>query len=70
VPADASLEIRIRPAHQAAVTRLAIDLCWSMPDGQGKAHAEALIPIRRVLGGGWPVWPAYLASVRLLRSLD
>jgi hypothetical protein len=70
VPANASLEIHVRPACEAAVTRFLIDLRWAMPNGQGRAHAEALVPIRRVLGNGWSGWPAYLAGVRLLRSLD
>ena len=69
VPANAELEMRIRPVCEAAVTRLNIDLVWSAPGGQRSAHAEALIPIRRLLGTGWPGWPAYLAGVRLLRSL-
>jgi hypothetical protein len=70
VPADATIEMQQRPVFEAAVTRLLIDLSWSVGDGSRSAHAEVLVPIRRELGKGWSGWPAYLAAVRLLRTLD
>ena len=70
VPADATIEMQQRPVFEAAVTRLLIDLSWSVGDGRRSAHAEVLVPIRRELGSGWSGWPANLAAVRLLRALD
>ena len=59
----------MRPVCEAAVTRLEVDLNWSATDGQVRAHAEVLVPIRRLLGTGWAGWPAYLVAVRLLQVL-
>ena len=70
VPADATIEMQQRPVFEAAVTRLLIDLSWSVGMAAGSAHAEVLVPIRRELGKGWSGWPAYLAAMRLLRTLD
>jgi hypothetical protein len=69
IPSDAMLELQIRPHGEAAIARLWLDLCWAGRDGERHAHAEVLVPLRRVVGVGWAGWPAYLAGLRLLRAL-
>jgi hypothetical protein len=69
VPPDATLEMQIRPNGEAAVARLLVELRWAAQDGQRHARAEVLIPLRRATGVGWAGWPAYLAGLKLLRSL-
>ncbi len=69
IPRDATLEMQLRPHAEAPVGRLVIDLRWVAPDADRHAHAEVLVPLRRVLGEGWSGWPAYLAGVMLLRAL-
>ena len=61
--------MQIRPIYEAPVTRLLIDLCWSEAYGPRRAHVEVLIPLHRLLGNGWSGWPAYLAGIKLLRSI-
>ena len=70
VPSNATLELHIRAVGEAPVTRLVLDLCWEAQHDQRHAHAEALIPVRRVIGEGWTGWTAYLAGLRLLRAPD
>jgi hypothetical protein len=70
VPREATLEIGMRPVYEAGLTRWRIDLCWPEGAGQRTAHAEVLVPLRREIGEGWAGWPAYLAAMRLLRTLD
>jgi hypothetical protein len=61
--------MQIRPVGEAAITRLMLDLSWADQDEERRAHVEVLIPLRRVLGGGWSDWPAYMAGPKLLRAL-
>ncbi len=69
VPTDAMLELRTVALGGAACARLVIDLSWLGPDTPRHAQAEVLIPLRRLVGGGWAGWPGYLAGVKLLRAL-
>ncbi len=70
VPPDARLEMALRPVGQVPVARLSLDAWWSTTEGDRHARAEALIPARRLLGTGWPGWPAYQAGIRLVRALS
>ena len=69
IPPNSVLEMQIRPVGEAAITRLVVDLCWAEQHEERRAHVEVLIPLRRVLGGGWSGWPAYVAGLKLLRAL-
>jgi len=74
VPSDATLEVAVQPLGAVPAVRLSLDARWVVgdgPDGRQARHArgEALVATRRLCGTGWPGWPAYLASIRLLRAL-
>ena len=69
VPPDAMLELQIRPHGEAPVARLQLDLRWAVHEAGRHAHAEVLVPLRRIDGVGWSGWPAYMAGVKLLRAL-
>jgi len=70
VPADAALELTVRPVGEAPAVRIHLRLRWSTSGDVAEADAVTLVPIRRYAGGGWPGWPAYAVALRLLASLD
>lgn len=69
IPPDGVLELSLRPHGEVAMTRLCLDLDWAAADVERCAHAEVLVPLRRVLGAGWAGWPAYIVAIQLLRQL-
>ena len=46
-----------------------LDLQWRDSGRTRHARAEVHVRLRRVLGTGWPGWPAYLVGIKLLRAL-
>ena len=68
IPADAMLELQVRPVCGVSVSRVLLDLRWG-DDAERHTEAAVLVPHRRLCGTGWSGWPAYLVGVRLLRTL-